>query len=648
MKRLQSGQSLRIKLLAVPVGALLSVLVISAFVISQRVNRALISNEDSQIAQMSTMLWELHQNQMRAMATAMKVAVSQGQLYDGYFEWLTEDNFAPLRRFVEQTKKAAQVDDILVVQDAGTVLVRAASEKRGDVTPFAQLLEPVLSHGPIVDKQEQLDDVIVTRLLNDDGSFRLLTVGPVLDVETVVGALVFVKKIDLRNLASLKKFFPENAEVSIAAADRVAASTLGSWSLPVDLGAEGTSFDLAVNGRPFRHRFVPLECGPGFLGLSYDVSENEAARSSVGTIMAVIFLAALALLVFIILFNVSRIIRSVDTLARHAERISRGDLTAHVEDLGGDEIGRMAQAYGGMAVNLRGIIGQAVALSADLAEAAENLSVTSTQIASNNEEVSREAKRLASASVDMNSDMTTTAQSVGEVSERIAAIATAAEQMNVTVENISDNAHAASKVSAVAVSKAEEASARVGKLSGAAEQISSITQAIADISEQTKLLALNATIEAARAGDVGKGFAVVAGEVKELARQSASAAEDIAERNRVIQKSLAGAMGVIEQITDVIADVNERVSQISEAVREQSASTGHIAGNVSQASTETRQIAQSTDRLSENISGLDANIGQIAERMAENTSSVGDIARTSTSLVEKAEALKSLTERFQT
>src|SRR5690606_13075857 len=117
-----------------------------------------------------------------------------------------------------------------------------------------------------------------------------------------------------------------------------------------------------------------------------------------------------------------------------------------------------------------------------------------------------------------------------------------------------------------AVQRSSTAAVTVTELGRSAEEIGVVVKAITSIAEQTNLLALNATIEAARAGEAGKGFAVVASEVKDLARESARAAEDIAGRIAQNQVQTAEVVDAIEQISAVIAQIDDYQTTIAAAV----------------------------------------------------------------------------------
>jgi methyl-accepting chemotaxis protein len=119
-----------------------------------------------------------------------------------------------------------------------------------------------------------------------------------------------------------------------------------------------------------------------------------------------------------------------------------------------------------------------------------------------------------------------------------------------------------------------------------------VIKVINSIASQTNLLALNATIEAARAGEAGKGFAVVANEVKELAKQTSDATEDIIRKIAMIQEDTAEAAEAIQQVTGVIRQINESQNAIASAVEEQSAMTGEISRNISEVAAGSGEIAR--------------------------------------------------------
>ena len=123
-----------------------------------------------------------------------------------------------------------------------------------------------------------------------------------------------------------------------------------------------------------------------------------------------------------------------------------------------------------------------------------------------------------------------------------------------------------------------------------------MVKVITSIAEQTNLLALNATIEAARAGEAGKGFAVVANEVKELAKETAKATEDISRKIDAIQGDTAEAVKAIKEIRGIIGQVNDIATTIASAVEEQTATTNEIGRNVAEAAQGDGDIAQQHHR----------------------------------------------------
>ena len=128
-------------------------------------------------------------------------------------------------------------------------------------------------------------------------------------------------------------------------------------------------------------------------------------------------------------------------------------------------------------------------------------------------------------------------------------------------------------------------------------EIGEVIKVITSIAQQTNLLALNATIEAARAGEAGKGFAVVANEVKELAKQTAKATEDISRKITAIQTDTQGAVEAIGTISGVINQISDISGTIATAVEEQSATTNEMTRNVADA-------AKGSGEITHNIAGV--------------------------------------------
>ncbi len=179
-----------------------------------------------------------------------------------------------------------------------------------------------------------------------------------------------------------------------------------------------------------------------------------------------------------------------------------------------------------------------------------------------------------------------------QVRANVEAVAAAAEEMSAAIGEVSASANAATQVAAGAVESAEEASAMVDRLARATGEIDKVLSLITAIAKQTNLLALNATIEAARAGDAGKGFAVVATEVKQLARETADAADDVAAKVAEINSSVTAALAGIAKFTETTREIYDTQTTIAGAVEEQNAATNEITRNMAETATAGAAIAE--------------------------------------------------------
>jgi methyl-accepting chemotaxis protein len=241
-----------------------------------------------------------------------------------------------------------------------------------------------------------------------------------------------------------------------------------------------------------------------------------------------------------------------------------------------------------------------------LASAAQELTSVSQQMASNSEETSSQASVVSAAAE--------------QVSRNVSTVASAAEEMGASIKEISKNAHEAARVATTAVKVADKTNVTVSKLGESSAEIGNVIKVITSIAQQTNLLALNATIEAARAGEAGKGFAVVANEVKELAKQTAKATEDIGRKIEAIQTDTKGAVEAIAQIGAIIGQINDIQSTIASAVEEQTATTAEISRNVGEAALGSREIAQ-------NVMGVAQAAQSTTEGAANTKAAAEELAR---------------------
>lgn len=209
-----------------------------------------------------------------------------------------------------------------------------------------------------------------------------------------------------------------------------------------------------------------------------------------------------------------------------------------------------------------------------------------------------------------------------QVSAGIQTLASATEEMSASISEISSNTQHATKIAQRAVDAARNTNATIEKLGETSKEIGTVVKVIHSIAQQTNLLALNATIEAARAGEAGKGFAVVANEVKELAKETARATEDISRRVDAIQESTQESVGRISQINATITEIHDIQVTIASAVEEQTATTNEIGRTIFEASHATRDVAEKMVNMSDNARDAAAD----AKSSREGARSLSDLA----------------------
>jgi methyl-accepting chemotaxis protein len=292
----------------------------------------------------------------------------------------------------------------------------------------------------------------------------------------------------------------------------------------------------------------------------------------------------------------------VESVLEVVNAAGRGDLTREMRVQGADAVGQMSDGLAKFFASLRGNVSKIAQTAQVLASSSQELTSVSQQMAANAEETATQAN-VASAAAE-------------QVSKSVTTVSTGTEEMGASIKEIAKSANEAARVATSAVKVANQTNAIVAKLGDSSAEIGNVIKVITSIAEQTNLLALNATIEAARAGEAGKGFAVVANEVKELAKQTAKATEDIGRKIEAIQTDTKGAVDAISQIGKIINQINDLQNTIASAVEEQTATTGEMSRNVAEA-------AQGSNEIAQNISGV-AQAARSTTEGASNTKSSAD------------------------
>jgi len=271
-----------------------------------------------------------------------------------------------------------------------------------------------------------------------------------------------------------------------------------------------------------------------------------------------------------------------------------------------------------------------------MASGAEEASVNVAEVAKAVGQVSTNIKVMANAAEKASTNANEVAGAAEQMSANMSTIATSVEGMKTSIDKIASNANETHKIAGDATIRSHEATEAMNKLGAAAKEIGQVTSVIKNIADRTNLLALNATIEAASAGEAGKGFAVVAGEIKELANQSASSADDIARRVDGIQLSTGEAVTAINNVSDIIAKVNESVESISNYAVQQAKTSNEIANNVVQANTGAKHVAESMGEVAKGNKDIASNASQANASIEYVSKSINEVAKGSKDIAQVA------------
>ncbi|MBF0101021.1 MAG: methyl-accepting chemotaxis protein [Desulfobacterales bacterium] len=426
--------------------------------------------------------------------------------------------------------------------------------------------------------------------------------------------------------------------------------------------------------------YTPIQIGDLKWALLVDIDKSEIMDPVFHLIgLICIFICIITVILIFVAYNISKMItnpllKGVD----FAKRVSNGDLTSTITLDQEDEVGILARSLSDMASELRLVLTDVVDTSNNLSSTSEELSTISAQLTSSANNLTDQSKTIAVAANQVSENVTIAASATeqssssvanianmteemsstfievarfsqetvnnvkavsdasGEMSEGMTQIAAAVEELNSSLNEVSKNTAQANRISQNASKRTGDINTRMNALVNAAKQIGRVVGVIKNIADKTDMLALNATIEAASAGETGKGFAVVAGEVKELAKQSAEATEEIAGQIEQIQMSTNEAFSAINEINKIIEEIASINEMNASSIVEQTSTAGEVAktvaGNVRMIKSIAKNANDSTElvrNIAKSMDEISKTAKQVAMHVDELSKGISDMAKSS-------------------
>lgn len=385
--------------------------------------------------------------------------------------------------------------------------------------------------------------------------------------------------------------------------------------------------------------------------IDYSEIQNEAA--SVWSTLTFIVGISIVVGAIVILFLIRSVTRPIQEIKEKAKIISTGDLTQSIEVKTSDEIGQLGAAFNEMQTGLKDLIRDVEWNAQQVAASAQELNANADQMTNSTEQVSLAIQEVSASSETQLGNTEESVNALEEVTAKAGHIVDSSTKVSELVTQMSSQAEVGGQAVSDTLnqmtsiqSSVDNTNMNIASLLERSKEVNTILNAITDISEQTNLLALNAAIEAARAGEHGRGFAVVADEVRHLAEQSKTSANEISEIVHGIQGDVQNAVEKMSQVTanvndglDVSYDAIDKFGEIlrsSVAIKPQMDDVMRIAEQMSEKVQDVTATAHNLASIARNNA---ASSEEVAASTEEQLAAMQEISASSKSLTSMAEDL---------
>jgi len=443
---------------------------------------------------------------------------------------------------------------------------------------------------------------------------------------------------------------PALAEIKSLQASLIKLSDIDSTnrSVALSLGEAKTAVDETMARVAGLDKLLAAEATTGR-------DRSDAAYSTGLAWILGVTLAGLVVGGIVALLVTRSVITPVLELRNLTRAMADGDLRQRIPLRQHDEVGELSDSTNTLADAFSRVVTEIQTVSQRMAGSASDLTGVSNQLLSQSQHASLKASSVAGASEQLTLNISTMASAAEEMSVSVASISSASEEMSINVGTISSAAeetstnvgvvsgavreisssfadvlkdvHEGSQIAGEASRMADSATDTIQLLNRSGVEISKVTETIKMIALQTNLLALNATIEATSAGEAGRGFAVVAHEIKELANQSARAAEDIARKIEGVQDDTRRPSRSFRASPRLSRRSTPRLGRISTSVEKQTRAASMISQNVSEANKGVGDIARSIAELAKAAGDMSRNVAEAARGATDVSRNVGEAAK---------------------